>query len=308
MSWAWTLPVPPPPRCSTKRPLFDLERTRVVIPTFRDWDSARETIEGLLRCMPRPSEIVLVDDNADGAAPAWVRQLPIHLVSYPGNRGPAFARNAGARLHAGGTTEWLYFTDTGCGRAADFFNWLEEAMHAAVSGCVACAAPVQGVVDGSWCPINRYMTVEGILNPPMDRHGPQAVVTANALVNVAAFDAVGGFDCSYPFAAAEDIDLGVKLRALGGIAWADGAVVTHRFEECDADFRRRFVRYGRGTAHLERQLTLPRLRPTPIVAELPELQYLADLQEAAMLEGYESYKRDAVKADFSVIGPLSRCG
>ncbi|MGD9789179.1 MAG: glycosyltransferase family 2 protein [Phycisphaerales bacterium] len=291
MSWAWSLPISFPSHQAFQTPELDLKYTRAVVPTYHDWEHARETIDGLLRCSPRPAEIVLVDDNAENDPPQWTRRAGITLAQYPGNHGPSFARNFGARLRTQRPIEWLYFTDTGCGRDRDFFAVMCDTMMGAGKGCVACAGSVYGVVGSIHdSPINNYMTVEGILNPPMDEHGPQAIVTANALVSVAAFTELGGFDSSYPFAAGEDLDLGVKLRRLGRIAWAPSAIVRHRFEECADDFQRRFIRYGKGTAHLEHRLALPSIRPMAILAGSALLQHLADLQLKSMRIGYDAHK------------------
>jgi GT2 family glycosyltransferase len=145
-------------------------------------------------------------------------------------------------------------------------------------------------VSPTLTPINFYMTEEAILNPPVDINGPQAIVTANAAVCAAAFQAVGGFDVSYPFAAGEDLDLGLKLRRLGTIGWANDAIVRHQFIESGDDFRNRFLRYGAGTAHLAHRLHLPCLRPTILLAKSADLQVLADIHIAAMQTGYDRHR------------------
>lgn len=290
MSWVWTIPVDAAPGRLWRPPLLDLDHTRVVVPTYRDWDGARATIESILECRPLPVEIVLVDDNLEPARPAWVDRCPIRIVDYAGNRGPSFARNAGARLRVERRIDWLYFTDTGCTRDRGFFAELVEASMAMPRTTVAVAAPVIGIIDSpSSSPINRYMTEEAILNPPRDCHGPQAIVTANAAVSAAAFHALGGFDTTYPFAAGEDLDLGVRLRRLGPIGWAKRAVVRHQFAERVDDFLRRFHRYGAGTAHLAMTLGLPSLRVHTIHSRDPALQYLADAQTLAMGHGYDTH-------------------
>jgi GT2 family glycosyltransferase len=296
MTWAWTLPVAAPPRLVQPCQPLMTEHTRAVVPTFRDWDAARETVDGLLACWPRPAEVVVVDDNVEPNAPAWTRQRGVTLVQYPGNRGPAFARNAGAVHPSHRPIYWLYFTDAGCGRAPDFFAALAADMRERADRIVAVAGPVLGMYQRpDESPINCYMTVEGILNPPMDEHGPQAIVTANALVDAGVFRALGGFDISYPFAAGEDLDLGIKLRGMGPIAWAPNAIVQHRFAEETEDLIRRFTRYGKGTAHLEQRMLLPSLRPVVFTAHLASMQRFADIQIAAMVAGYDQH-RIALKA------------
>lgn len=290
MSWAWTLPIRTTPLLLITSPRLDPQRLRVVVPTFRDWAAARETIESLLDCRPDPREIVLVNDNSEPDPPHWVYRYPIILANYPGNRGPAHARNAGAALATSNAIDWLYFTDTGCARDRDFFARLSEHRLRLARHCVAVAGPVQGAcISPMITPINSYMTEEAILNPPVDRHGPQAIVTANAAVYASAFRAVGGFDESYPFAAGEDLDIGLKLRTIGSIGWARHAVVRHRFEESREDFRKRFLRYGAGTAHLAHRLGLPCLKPSALIAKSRELQVLADIHVAAMKEGYDRH-------------------
>jgi len=291
MTWAWSLPVVVTPSRILRTPLLNPARTRAIVPTFRDWEEARETVESLLACIPRPAEIVVVDDNHEADPPRWVRMDGITRVAYEGNRGPSVARNAGAALDTAVPIEWLYFTDTGCWREPGFFAALADARAAARFDCVALAGPVHGVtVSATVTPINHYMTVEGILNPPMDADGPQAIVTANAAVCASAFRVAGGFDASYPFAAGEDLDLGIKLRRLGSIHWARHAAVHHRFVESIEDFTRRFVRYGKGTAHLEHRLKLPSIEPARFAAHDPAMQSLADLQMASMLRGYEQHQ------------------
>lgn len=290
MSWIWTIPLEIKPLHLLRPPLINLEHLRVVVPTFRDWEEARITIESILACSPLPAEIVLVNDNYELGFPAWTRRCPIVCLDYAGNRGPSHARNEGARFYSGRPIDWLYFTDTACVRDRLFFAELVDASMAMPRSTVAIAAPVIGVVDPrATSAINRYMTEEAILNPPRDRHGPQAIITANAAVSALAFKALGGFNTSFPFAAGEDLHLGIRLRTVGPIGWAELAIVQHRFEESPPDFWRRFVRYGAGNAHLERLLMLPSMRVGSIGAKDPLLQTLADMQVRAMQFGYDRH-------------------
>lgn len=291
MSWIWTIPLDIKSSHLLRPPLINLNHLRVVVPTFRDWDQARMTIESILSCTPRPAEILLVNDNHEPGFPAWARRAHITCIDYPGNRGPSHARNEGARFISGRPIDWLYFTDTACWRDRYFFAELRDASMAMPRSTVAIAAPVIGVVEPQKDSfINRYMTEEAILYPPRDTHGPQAIVTANAAVSATAFAVTGGFNTGFPFAAGEDLDLGVRLRHIGPIGWAERAVVQHRFVESQDDFWRRFVRYGAGNAHLERTLRLPSLRVESIRALDPRLQHLADIQVRAMQVGYDRHQ------------------
>jgi GT2 family glycosyltransferase len=290
MSWVWTIPLDIKTSRILRPALINPQHMRAIVPTFRDWEQARITIESLLACAPRPAEIVLVNDNHEPDMPGWTRRYPIFVVNYAGNRGPSHARNQGSRLDTGRPIDWLYFTDTGCTRGKEFFSELIDASMSMPRSTVAIAAPVVGVVDSpDATPINYYMTEESILHPPRDACGPQAIITANAAVSAIAFRALNGFNTSFPFAAGEDLDLGVRLRRFGPIGWAARAVVHHRFDESADDFERRFIRYGAGNAHLERLLRLPPMRVVSITAGDGATQYLADLQVSAMRLGYDKH-------------------
>lgn len=185
--------------------------------------------------------------------------------------------------------EWFYFTDSGCEHSPSLFLEFEQAWKENGDSCVAVCGPITGDGNG---PINTFMTKQGILNPPKERliydtFVPQAVITANALIAGIAFSFIGGFDETFKEAAGEDLDLGLRLRRLGIIGWANQAVVTHKFKEDRTDFARRFERYGAGNRHLEVKHNLPSLRPKEYTAEAPELQELADLQIKAMQSGYD---------------------
>jgi GT2 family glycosyltransferase len=297
MTWSWSLPVRIAPSTPMSAPPLEPTRTRAVIPTFRDWRQAKASVESLLNCRPHVGEIVVVSDNASGHVPGWARSYPIQVLGYGANRGPSFARNFGAHFKSQHPIEWLLFTDTGCERDPNYFESLVAASGAQGTSCVAIAGPVHGVVSSKDAtPINCYMTEEGILNPPILDGMPQSIITANAAVSIAAFRAVGGFDTSYPFAAGEDLDLGLKLLRLGRIGWAPKALVRHRFLESLCDFRRRFERYGEGNAHLEQTWSLPCIRPLRFSAHDPAMQWLAGEQICAMQRGYDRYRREGPRA------------
>ncbi len=251
---------------------------------------------------------------------------------YEGNRGPAYARNIGfgfpatshyrnvlnpsrsgpnydpmprrewrddRRLEPFGNPvtefrwrhdiDWFYFTDCGCEHATGLFSEFERAWRDTGDSCVAISGPITGDGEGL---INKFMTEQGVLNPPKekmiyDTMVPQAIITANALICGVALSFIGGFDETFKQAAGEDLDLGLRLRRLGMIGWAEKAVVKHRFPEDRNDFVRRFKRYGAGNRALEVKHNLPSLRARKVKAELPELQELADLQVEAMQQGYD---------------------
>ncbi|MEI7732684.1 MAG: glycosyltransferase [Verrucomicrobiota bacterium] len=308
---------------------------KAIIPTYKDWDGLRVTLDSLLNLKTPPKEIEVANDNVEPGVPDWLSAYPVKVVDYAGNLGPARARNRAFGLndddqnyhflklmsvfserqslpdylkngicselkhqsHPGAPTtfewasaiDWYYFTDCGCVHEPDLFLKFEETWRECGDCCVAISGPVTGSGSG---PINEYMTEQGVLNPPLERtiHGvylPQAIVTANALIAGLPFAFLGGFDPQFQEAAGEDLDMGIRLRQLGVIAWSPAARVSHQFDENESDFYRRFRRYGRGNRKLEVKHGLPSLRARPFLPEKPEHQHLAGTALKAMQAGYD---------------------
>lgn len=337
MTATYKLPPSISPRYRFRSKPVKARSIRVVIPTYKDWDGLRVTLDSLLRLKTPPKKITVSNDNDESTYPDWLKNYPIDFLNYPGNIGPANARNNGfasgessvsdainmhlpptkksggqevimkgwgflnlfeekpagkRKMSLAGEYDWVYFTDCGCVHDPDLFLRFEQAWRDCGDCCVGISGPVTGYGPGA---INDYMTEQGILNPPLERdlHGvyiPQAIITANALIAALPFAYLNGFDPSFKEAAGEDLDMGIRLRQFGVIAWAKDATVGHRFDEDDTDFYKRFRRYGRGNRALEIKHSLPCLRARPFEPDKksdPEHLRLAKLSLEAMQAGYD---------------------
>ena len=291
-----SLPLPPKPaEVSVRTPAIDPRKIRVVVPVYKDWEGLRTTLDSLQALSPRPGAITVANDNADDRVPEWLKTYPVAVMNYSGNRGPAYARNAGSG-HPSADCDWLYFTDCGCEHVRDLLTHFIDAARNAGDSTIAICGAVAGKGRGR---INRYMTEMDILNPPFEkalgRYGekiPQAIITANVLIYAPAFHQLGGFSTAFAGAGGEDLDLGIKLRELGRLVYAPRATVYHEFDEDPEDFKKRFERYGRGNRLLEQVHRLPSLRPEPLIPENPEFNDLAKLQIEALCKGYDQAKRE----------------
>lgn len=339
MTASYSIPDPISPRFRFRSKPVNARSIHVVIPTFKDWEGLRVTLDSLAQLKTPPKRISVANDNVEEDLPAWLASYPVQVINYPGNVGPAAARNRGfglkdelpfekvlgalnAAIRKGAALpdylrnghhpalkyrdydaepntfmweseiDWVYFTDCGCQHDPDIFLRFEEAWKQCGDCCVALSGTVKGSGPG---PINEYMTEQGVLNAPERENFegvklPQAIITANALIAALPFAFLGGFDPAFREAAGEDLDLGIRLRQFGVIARAPEAVVSHRFEESDADFYKRFRRYGRGNRKLELKHALPCMRARPFAPDKkddPEHQRLARLSWEAMQAGYD---------------------
>lgn len=194
-----------------------------------------------------PAEIIIVDNRSHPhieIASCYRKKLPVTLLQCS-RKGPASARNVGAR-HASGS--WLWFCDSDCLLTEHSLKGYQQALN----GAIGYAGWIRSTRRGTIC---RYYEEQRILIPPdvqveAEVTCPLYIITANALVYRPAFQAIGGFRETLPYAAGEDIDLGVRLWSQGMLSYAPDAIVYHDFEQDLLAFMKRFLRYGRGNRRL----------------------------------------------------------
>ena len=198
-----------------------------------------------------------------------IRRLPPYVFEQV-NRAKAAARNAGAN-RARGT--FLAFTDDDCMPKVD---WLQKL----AARFVKTPDDVIGGRTLNALPDNPYSTASQILidylytyyNPTFNR---ACFLTSNNLaVPAARFRALGGFDTSFPLAAAEDRDFCDRWRHRGyRMIYAPEVLVYHAHTLTLRTFVRQHFRYGRGALHfhharIQRGQNRIRLEPTRFYVNL----------------------------------------
>lgn len=223
----------------------------VIIPSHARPDRLADCLAALARAEGGPYRTIVVDDGSPEplapvtAAYPWVRCL------RQANAGPAAARNAGARAAVEGGAAFLCFTDDDCRPRP---GWV-PALHAAwggdpvrlVGGRVenALTANVYAAASQSLCDyLYDYFGAD---------RGTAPFFTSNNIGCPAArFTALSGFDETFPLAAAEDRDFGLRWGDGGSLVYARGAVVDHAHALTLRRFWRQHSNYGRGARHLHR--------------------------------------------------------
>ncbi|HZV51349.1 MAG TPA: mycofactocin biosynthesis glycosyltransferase MftF [Candidatus Dormibacteraeota bacterium] len=193
-------------------------------------------------------EVVVVDDGS-------LEPLPpvegARVLRLPAPRGPAAARNAGAREARG---EVLVFIDSDC-RAEE--GWLRELVtELAGPGVAAAGGRVLPARERGW--LERYEAVRSPLDlgprpaPARPRTRVPYLVAANLAVRRADFEAVGGFDERLRHG--EDVDLCWRLVARGRSAvYQPLAAVRHDHRGRLRDFALTRARYAASEAALLRR-------------------------------------------------------
>ena len=234
----------------------------VVVPTYARPERLRACVAHL-GALDYPTElfdVVLVDDG--GPVPVALDEPALQgrlTILRQDNAGPAAARNAGARA-ARGTV--LAFTDDDC---APRPGWL-RAFADALDDLPQHGADPPGVLLGgrteNALPGNPYArTSQELVDFLYDYYGAGAgdapfFTSNNMAVARLPFLAAGGFDATFPIAAGEDREFGMRWRRLGGsLAFASAAVVDHAHDLTFTRFVRQHVNYGRGARQLARVLS-----------------------------------------------------
>jgi GT2 family glycosyltransferase len=226
----------------------------VVIPT-------RDRAEQLVRCVRAIAaaglpaggvEVVIVNDGGaplPGDAVAAAGGALAVRVLEQGCGGPAAARNRGAAAAAGRV---LAFTDDDCEPAPGWLGALVRRLErdpgVVVAGRAASLHP-----DNDWAAAGQLLTDHLHRWYNRDPEHGSFVTSNNLALSAPTFAALGGFDASFPTAAAEDREFAERaLRAGHRLVYEPGAVVGHRHRLTARTFIRQHYGYGRGARRVLR--------------------------------------------------------
>ena len=176
----------------------------IVVPTYNRPQYLARCLNALAQMTyPRDRfEVIVVDDgSAQSMAPTvapFRASLNLTLIEQA-NGGPAKARNAGA---AQAQAQYLVFTDDDCQPTPTWLQALEAKLQ-------ACPQALVGGHTLNALPDNLFSTASQILIDYLydyynARHQPSFFASNNFAMAVEQFQAIGGFDTSFPLAAGED--------------------------------------------------------------------------------------------------------
>lgn len=195
----------------------------IVIPVYNGAAYLAACLKSIQELRPAPIECIVVDDGSTDASARIAQAAGVTVISAPDRRGPACARNLGARAARG---EILFFIDAdvvvlpdALARVAARFS--EDSTRHAVIGSYDQDPAGPGL-------LSQY---RNLLHCYTHQHGQTQTCgfwTGCGAIRRAAFWAHGGFDESYPRPCIEDLELGARLRQAGRQVWLDkGLQVKH---------------------------------------------------------------------------------
>ena len=212
----------------------------VIIPTVGRLELLERCLQSLLKqSLPADRfEVVVVDDGSGLDLSALeVFSVPNFTLVGQARSGPAAARNRGAALARG---THLAFLDDDC--IADP-HWLSELLRSLKASPESLWA---GKVDHP-ADCNAFVLASHIIISYLEEHGSKPFApSCNLALSRVLFLELGGFNESYPLAAAEDRDFCDRWVASGKLLERAPARIVHGPNlELDSFLRQHF-RYGRG--------------------------------------------------------------
>ncbi len=234
----------------------------VVIPTRNRKATLVDTVARVLEqeSPPGGSEVIVVDngstdDTADALGDLERRSGGRLRALHEPLRGPAAARNTGAAAARGEVILFLGDdTDPAdhrlLARHATLHHERPEPEYAVLGKVVWDERrPVTPLMR--WLDTGPQFAYELLSPGPVDVAG--FFYTAHVSLKKAAFDAAGGFDVRFPYAAVEDMEIGLRLRE-GGVMldYRPELVVLHSHETTLERWLERMRLVGRSAALLER--------------------------------------------------------
>jgi glycosyltransferase involved in cell wall biosynthesis len=187
----------------------------VIVPAYEAANELRACLAAVRDSTVQPHEVIVVDDGSTDGTCDVAREGGAICVSVPeGPRGPAAARNTGARIATGNV---LMFIDADVAVHPDALERMVEYLESDPS----VSAVFGSYDDRPWhtAAVSKY---RNLLHHFVHQHGRRNATTFWAglgAIRREAFSAARGFDETFLQASIEDIELGTRLHGAGYRLW-----------------------------------------------------------------------------------------
>lgn len=226
----------------------------IIVPTYNRTEQLVVCLQSLAKlAYPRSRfEIIVIDDGSDVFLNTTIKpfqELVNLTLIRQQNCGPASARNSGAEAACG---KFLAFTDDDCSPSEDWLTRL-EARFETFPNCMFGGFTVNSLRQNIFSTTSQLI-VDLVYDFYNQKPNQATFITSNNMaMPKALFDEIGGFDTSFPKAAAEDRDLCDRwLHSNYKIIYAPEVKVYHSHKLTFFGYWKQHFNYGRGACHYRR--------------------------------------------------------
>lgn len=219
----------------------------VIIPTYNRPERLANCLGAIaLLDYPRDRfEVIVVDDGSktplDSVVEPLKDKINIKLLRQT-NAGPAAARNAGAEVAQG---EFLAFTDDDCQPTSDWLTQFARGFTNAPEAMIG--GKTINALDNNPFSTASQKLIDYLYEYYNPAKGKDAFFASNNIAMPKAnFNALNGFDVSFPLAAAEDRDFCARWNQQYPMLYIKEAQVNHYHQLSLASFWKQHFGYGRG--------------------------------------------------------------
>ncbi|VEP16711.1 Family 2 glycosyl transferase [Hyella patelloides LEGE 07179] len=219
----------------------------IIIPTYNRPERLANCLQAIAKIIYSSDrfEVIVVDDGSesllDGVVAPLQNKIKIKLLRQE-NAGPAAARNRGAKEAQG---EFLAFTDDDC---QPLPNWLSQfaASLATAPKAMIGGKTINALSDNPFSTASQEL-IDYLYEYYNPAKGKKAFFASNNIaMPKSGFDSLGGFDVSFPLAAAEDRDFCDRWEASYPMVYDPEAQINHYHHLNFKSFWRQHFGYGRG--------------------------------------------------------------
>lgn len=190
--------------------LSDIPSVSVVVPVYNGGEAFLNCCNALKNACPAPVEVIVVVDGRDDTSAYIAKQHGFKVVNLPTNRGPAAARNYGAKISSG---DILFFVDADVQIAPNVIDTVQDLFL----NSSELSAVIGSYDDAPGCPdfFSQYRNLFHHYTHQTSNENASTFWGACGAIRRKAFFAIGGFDERFRRPCVEDIDLGYRLRHAG---------------------------------------------------------------------------------------------
>jgi GT2 family glycosyltransferase len=249
----------------------------IVIPTYNRPERLENCLAAIAQLdYPRDRfEVIVVDDGSkthlDSIVVTLQDRIQIKLLRQE-NAGPAAARNRGATEAQG---EFLAFTDDDCQPLPDWLDRFAASLANAPDAMIG-GKTINALVDNPYSTASQKL-IDYLYEYYNPAKGKAAFFASNNIaMSKSGFHNLGGFDVSFPLAAAEDRDFCDRWQQNYPMVYAPEAQVNHYHQLSLASFWKQHFGYGRGAFcfhQLRSQRTAKQLEIEPLSFYFDLLSY-----------------------------------